>query len=411
VRDFTMSSAPAILVAQELGKTYRVFGRPWDRLLEAISGRRRHRAFEALADVSFTVGRGESLGIIGENGAGKSTLLKILSSVTVPSRGTLEVRGRVASLLELGMGFHSELTGRQNIRLNAAMMGLDAAAVEAQTPEIIAFSELGDFIDRPVKTYSSGMAMRLGFAIAVQVEPEILIIDEALSVGDGYFQKKCMDRIRVLLDRGCTFLFCSHAMYYVSTFCQRALWLRHGRIEALGPVEQVVREYESFLLHKGRRAETATPAKQELPFERAAPARLTRAEITKSGPYECGDPLEVEIVWHCTDPNLAFQVAVGIDRSDGVQVLSLSSKHDQLPALTGQRDYRVRLRIERLPLLHGAFDLYVFLLDEAGLHVYDQRYQPEALKVHAADYTIGLIATEHRFENESGALASEQPNP
>src|SRR4051812_27301279 len=249
-----------VVIAEELSKVYKVYKSPWDRLAELLTRRPRHREFHALEKVSFTLPRGEGLAIIGENGAGKSTLLKILAGITAPSAGSVAVRGKVASILELGSGFHPELTGRQNIVLNAAMLGLSEAELRHKMPDIVSFSELGEFIDQPVKCYSTGMAMRLGFSIATQVEPDVLIIDEALSVGDGYFQKKCMDRLRVFVDSGGTLLFCSHAMYYVSAFCQRALWLRQGRAEALGPVSEVVREYENFLVAKSARAAAAAPA-------------------------------------------------------------------------------------------------------------------------------------------------------
>jgi ABC-type polysaccharide/polyol phosphate transport system ATPase subunit len=206
LQDFPTDTTTPLIVARNLGKTYRDYPGPWARLMEKVTGRSRHTPIHALGGVDFELRAGESLAVLGENGAGKSTLLKILSGVTVPSEGSMEVRGRVASLLELGMGFHPELTGRQNIRLNAAMMGLGDAAISEKTPSIVEFSELGAFIDRPVKTYSTGMAMRLGFAVAAQLEPDVLIVDEALSVGDGYFQKKCMDRIRQLLDGGTTLL-------------------------------------------------------------------------------------------------------------------------------------------------------------------------------------------------------------
>src|SRR6185503_10159017 len=183
--------------------------------------------------------------------------LKILCGVTQATAGSLQVDGRVAAILELGAGFHPDFSGRQNAVLNAALLGLSEREVAAALPRIVAFSELGDFIDRPVKTYSTGMAMRLGFSIATQVEPEVLIIDEALSVGDGYFQKKCMDRLRLFVGAGGTLLFCSHAMYYVSAFCERALWLRQGRVEALGPVAAMVRDYENFLVAKSARAAEA----------------------------------------------------------------------------------------------------------------------------------------------------------
>ena len=263
-------SDPAVAV-RDLTKTYKVYARPLDRLLEGILRRPRHTPFDALQGIGFELPRGEGLGLIGENGAGKSTLLKILAGITAPTSGEVGLTGSVASILELGSAFHGELTGRQNIALNAAMFGLDRAQVVERTPLIIEFSELGDFIDHPVKTYSTGMVMRLGFAIAVQVEPDVLIIDEALSVGDGYFQKKCMVHLKRYVNAGGTLLICSHAMYYISAFCKRALWLRDGRIEMLGPTQQVVPRYEAFLDAKSDHSEEAP---QVLEAGEAAPARI-----------------------------------------------------------------------------------------------------------------------------------------
>src|SRR3954466_12912742 len=262
-----------VVVAEGLTKTYRVYGTPWDRLGELVTRHRRPPEVHALESVTFSLPRGEGLALIGENGAGKSTLLKILAGITAPTAGSFSVRGKVASILELGSGFHPEFTGRQNVVLNAAMLGLSQEELRRKMPDILAFSELGEFIDQPVKCYSTGMAMRLGFSIATQVEPDVLIVDEALSVGDGYFQKKCMDRLRIFVDAGGTLLFCSHAMYYVSAFCQRALWLRHGRVEALGPVSEVVREYENFLMAKSVHAAEASPAASTAASP-ALPARI-----------------------------------------------------------------------------------------------------------------------------------------
>ncbi len=228
----------------------------------------------------------------------------------------------MASILELGSGFHPDFTGRQNIVLNAAMLGLSEDEMRRKMPGIIEFSELGDFIDQPVKVYSTGMAMRLGFSIATQVEPDVLIIDEALSVGDGYFQKKCMDRLLRFVEGGGTLLFCSHAMYYVSSFCQRALWLRNGRAEALGPVPEVVRAYESFLVAKGAASGAAAEAAHAAETagtpeaERARPARLGAIRLAGAdGPlYEPGQAWELEIEWETADPGLAFHLGVGINR-------------------------------------------------------------------------------------------------
>src|SRR5712672_2448199 len=250
-----MAAMTVAVRASELTKQYDLYRRPIDRLLEAITRRPRHTVFPALQDVTFEVERGETVGIIGQNGAGKSTLLKLLCSVTRASSGTLESHGSIASILELGTGFHPEFSGRDNAALNAAFLGLSPSQVRKKLPAILAFSELGTFLDRPVKTYSSGMYMRLAFSVAVNVDPDILVIDEALAVGDGHFQKKCVDKIRQFQEEGRTILFCSHALYYISSICRRTLWLDHGRVMRYGPSIDVVHEYEQFLLQ--RDSETA----------------------------------------------------------------------------------------------------------------------------------------------------------
>ena len=394
-----------LIAISRLSKTYRVYPKPWYRLRELVTGRTYHQAFDALADVSLELRQGESLGIIGENGAGKSTLLKLLSGVTAPTSGEVMVRGAVASLLELGMGFHPEFSGRDNIRLNAAMMGLSEGEVERKIPEIVAFSELREFIDRPVKTYSTGMAMRLGFAIAVQVEPEILIIDEALSVGDGYFQKKCMSCIQDFVASGRTLIFCSHAMYYVSAYCQRALWLRHGRVAASGPVEHVVREYENFLLRKGESAKRVAAEEKAASHGPARIVSVRQPAGANGATYRHREPWSLEIEWRTTDPSLPFHVGVGVDRIDGVQVCSFGSHRDGLPPWLGADRYQATLRIPELPMLKGEFSLYVFLLDEAGMHVYDQKVIPSAFSIETTEeYRFGLIEAEHVWEGHSAGL-------
>src|SRR6476660_9227224 len=242
-----MGAMTVAVRAAELTKQYDIYRRPIDRLIEAVTRRPRHTVFPALQDVTFEVERGETVGIVGQNGAGKSTLLKLLCSVTQPTSGKLESRGAIASILELGTGFHPEFSGRDNAALNAAILGLSPAEVKRALPEILDFSELGTFLDRPVKTYSSGMYMRLAFSVAVNVDPDILVIDEALAVGDGHFQKKCVDRIRDFQVQGKTILFCSHAQYLVSSICNRTLWLDRGALMRFGPSLDVVHEYESFL--------------------------------------------------------------------------------------------------------------------------------------------------------------------
>jgi len=407
IRSTGPTGASGSVAAEHLSKVYRVYASPWHRLGEALTRRSRHREFRALDDVSFELPPGEGLAILGENGAGKSTLLKILAGIAAPSSGSARVTGKIASILELGSGFHPDFTGRQNIVLNAAMLGLSEDELRLKMPDIVEWSELGDFIDQPVKTYSTGMAMRLGFSIATQVDPDVLIVDEALSVGDGYFQKKSLDRLLAFVDRGGTLLFCSHAMYYVSAFCRRALWLRNGQVAALGPVTEVVREYENFLLAKSEGAhEPATPETQPETEAPLAPARLGDVQLVRAPGepplYRCGEPLELEISWESDDPARRFHLAVGVNRIDGVEVFSVGTHVDGLEPWSGQTLYRAHLRCPSLPLVKGEFGLYIFLLDEAGLHIYDQRLVRRAFAIQSQSYAFGLLRVDHSWDLDAG---------
>ncbi len=402
---------------ESLSKVYRVYASPWDRLFELVSRRSHHREFPALSGVGFTIPRGEGLAVVGENGAGKSTLLKILAGVTAPTSGSFRVQGKIASILELGSGFHPDFTGRQNIVLNAAMLGLGEEELRRKMPDIIGFSELGDFIDQPVKTYSTGMAMRLGFSIATQVEPDVLIIDEALSVGDGYFQKKCMDRLLRFVEGGGTLLFCSHAMYYVSSFCQRAVWIKNGRMEALGPAADVIREYENYLVAKNAAAGASEMADSEagggqpgLSQPSKRPARITSARLVDApGPlYTHGQAWALEIEWETGDPSLGFHLGVGINRSDEVEVCSFATHVDGLAPWTGEPRYNAKLRIPNLPLVKGEFTVYAFLLDSEGLHIYDQRRLARAFTVHSPTYAFGLIRVDHVWDLQAPSRASSE---
>ena len=385
-----------IVSARNLSKTYRVYARPVDRLVEGLLRRLRHTPFHALKGIDFEVPRGEGLGIIGENGAGKSTLLKILAGITAPTSGEVRREGSVASILELGSAFHGELTGRQNIVLNAAMFGLDRNQVIERTPGIVEFSELGRFIDQPIKTYSTGMVMRLGFAVAIQVDPDVLIIDEALSVGDGYFQKKCMVHLKRYVNSGGTLLICSHAMYYISAFCKRALWLHEGKIEALGPTQEVVPRYEAYLDSKTDRAEEAPEIVEAAP---TAPARIDEVRLLTGNTYRHKETLELEISWSCDEPEMAFHLGVGLNRPDEVEVASFSSHRSDGGPWTGKTHHTVRLEIPELPLVKNTFKLYVFLLAEDGLHIHDTSILEDAFTIEYEDYPFGIVAIPHRWHH------------
>jgi lipopolysaccharide transport system ATP-binding protein len=401
----------AAVSAQRLTKTYRLFESPWQRLWEAVSGRQRHRAQNALEDVSFELAPGEAFGVVGENGAGKSTLLKIVAGVLEPTSGALTTSGKVASILELGSGFHPEFSGRQNLLLNAAALGLGRREALAKLERIVEWSELGSAIDQPLKSYSTGMAMRLAFSIATQVEPEVLVVDEALSVGDGYFQKKSMDRMNELVRGGTTLLFCSHAMYYVSAFCERALWLRRGRLERLGAARDVIAEYERYLLAKSTAAEPGAVAPHEVAGA-PGPARLVAATILTERPDEVacrpGDRWALLVEWECDDPALAFHVGVGVNRSEGIEVFSCSTLGAAGFPVSGARRHRVMLEVPHLPLVKGDFDVYVHLADENGLHVYDRDRLSPGFSVRSEEYSFGLVQVEHAFTIEAVSAADRR---
>ncbi|MEP0841112.1 MAG: ABC transporter ATP-binding protein [Phycisphaerae bacterium] len=230
----------------DLGKCYHMYARPQDRLRQALlrwRGRRLYREFWALRHVSFEVAPGESVGIIGRNGSGKSTLLQLIAGTLAASEGRVEVSGRVCALLELGSGFNPEFTGRENVFLNGAILGMSRAQMQARLDEIAAFADIGEFLDQPVKTYSNGMVLRLAFSVATSVEPDILIIDEALAVGDLLFQQKCIERIRRLCAAGTTLLFVSHDPEAVRSLCRRGVWLDQGEARLIGPAQEVADAY------------------------------------------------------------------------------------------------------------------------------------------------------------------------
>lgn len=360
-------------------KHYRLYAHPRDRLLELLTRRPRHRLHVALEQIDFSVARGETFGLVGENGAGKSTLLKLAAGTIGPTAGRVERHGSVAALLELGAGFHPEESGHDNVRFMAALNGIPREAFEDYHRRVIEFSELDEAtLVRPVKTYSSGMFMRLAFSAATALEPEILIIDEALSVGDMHFQKKSLDRILALRDRGATVLFCSHNLYQVRSLCQRAAWIHRGCIAEIGDTEPVVTAYEAHERRKSAPAPAAS-APSSPPFATAAAPgevkfralRLETADGIDPSFVESFQDLTVEITVEalCERP---FHVGLALLRNDRDNVFGTSTHFRDPPTpLVGRGEHRLRLRFPKLPLLSGEYLWSVYVLDDSGLHVLD----------------------------------------
>lgn len=380
--------------AHDLSKTYRLYARPIDRLLEVLTRVPRHRVFPAVQSLSFEVPAGETIGLIGENGAGKSTLLKLLCGVTAPSSGELETRGKISSILELGTGFHPEFTGRNNAALSATILGLTPQEIRERLPEILEFSELGTFLDQPVKTYSSGMYMRLAFSVAVNVDPDILVIDEALAVGDGHFQKKCIDKIREFQQKRKTILFCSHALYYVSTLCERVIWLENGRLMRIGPAADVVHEYEQELLKK-------EVVSEELEERAESPVRIHQVEVVdgrgaEGRTFGTGDDINLRLVIESVDPDTPIHFLLSVHRAaDETRCFSIASMQSGLQPLTGQRRYEIEVELRDIPLLRGDYSLNAFVGDENALHIYDRKAIRSAFVIESDAYELGIVAVKH----------------
>jgi len=341
----------------------------------------------ALNDVSFTVERGEMLGIIGENGAGKSTLLKLITRILEPTSGRIAVNGKVSALIELGAGFHPDLTGRENVYLNGSILGLSRREMDARFEEIVEFSELERFIDMPLKHYSSGMYMRLGFAIATSVDPEILLIDEVLAVGDEAFQRKCLRKIDDFKRRGKTIVFVSHSMDAVRDLCTEAIWLEEGTIKAMGATDEVVDLYlESIDLKAGPREAYQQVA--QVKAEQAEPAPLLQSrwgngevEITKvefldergsaCDLFRTGDRMRVRIHYNAHRRIEKPVFGVAIYRSDGLRLNGPNTKASDYEIDWIEGPGYIDYIIDALPLLKGAYEFSAAVYDHSCTQPYD----------------------------------------
>ena len=403
-----MSSEAAISVTG-LGKCYQIYRQPQDRLKQFLwRGRRQYfREFWALRDVNFNVMPGEVMGIVGRNGSGKSTLLQLVCGTLTPTQGEVRVEGRIAALLELGAGFNPEFTGRENVFMSAALMGMGKEEVEARFDEIAAFADIGDFIEQPVKTYSSGMYVRLAFAVAVNIDPDILVIDEALSVGDGEFSRKSFDRIMKFKKEGKTILFCSHALYQVEALCSRAIWVADGRVRMDGQPAKVVAAYNEFLA-------AGQPRQEVLPQETAvqpAPsirgtARITGIELSVNG--ATGKKLEaksgesevaVRVKFAADQALPAPSVGVCFAGQDGRIVTSAGTHIDGFAPLRHEDGSgEVTAVFPKFSLLKGNYWVEVYLLCEAGIHVYDSAAMAAELDVSQPGMELGVVALPHTWK-------------
>jgi lipopolysaccharide transport system ATP-binding protein len=390
-----MESGAPLLRLAAAGKDYAKVATSGGRLrlvFDLLRGRGAAHVFRALDDVSLELCRGESLGVIGENGAGKSTLLKIIAGVIEPTRGTIEVNGRVGALLELGSGFHPEYTGLANIDLAAALLGLAPSEIAAKRDEIVAFADLGEHIDDPIKHYSSGMVVRLGFAVATALRPDILITDEVLAVGDESFQKKCVAWIERYLADGGTLLLCSHSMYHIQKLCGRALWLKGGRVEREGSAADVAQAYLAY--HEEKSANAKQPAAMAVAKAAGIYAILSLALMPKDTVAE-----RTTVTAHgeiYSPDGRAPVVLIGVVRVDGTPIYGVATDMDgQAPTRIAADRYAFSLTLPELQLLPGKYFVRAHALDPEGVRLFDHVERP--LVVTGTSRELGMVRLPHRW--------------
>ena len=376
------------IAVNNLYKDFKIYDKPQDRLVEIILRNPRHQVYHVLSDISFALADGKSLGIIGDNGAGKSTLLKLLVGILQPTSGSIRLKGQVAALLELGAGFHPEFTGRRNIYLNAALLGVPDENIPDIENDIIEFSELDYFIDRPVKTYSSGMFVRLAFSIATMVRPDILVIDEALSVGDMAFQKKCVQRMNEFREQQKTMVFCSHSMFHVQELCDTAIWLDKGKIQEIGDSDKVVGHYEDYcnskkVYHSIREdmphenntgSSNEEPKVQDCKINSLTASSPEGIELTSLTPLDdVVLQMEVEVLADGIEGNFGFAFMKSAEEPVASFLTTDINHIEKGPFHKGDK-FTVSLTVKNLAMRVGDFYVLGGLADKSGLLWYETKF-------------------------------------
>jgi lipopolysaccharide transport system ATP-binding protein len=379
-------------------EVHRSFQQSFIRLFRRERGAAHH--FWSLRDVSFSVERGDSFGIIGANGSGKSTLLKLIVGILEPTTGDIRTNGRIASLLELGAGFHPELTGRENVFLNGSVLGLSRRQMAERLDEIIDFAELGDFIDMPIKHYSSGMYVRLGFAVAIHTEPEILLVDEVLAVGDASFQHKCLDSIRRFRENGGTLVLVSHDLATIQSLCNAAMWLDRGIVKANGLPTDVVMAYLNAVARREESAARVQPISQIEQGRRWGTGKIqvTRVELcdgngVPSSVFVDGGPMEIRLQFHAAERVEDPVFGLAIHHQNGTHVCGPNTDfgHCYIPYVEGSGE--VVYRIGSLPLLQGAYVASVSAHNRSDteMYAYHDRLYPFRIYPGRSGERYGLV--------------------
>lgn len=400
-----------IIEITHLKKMYELYDKPIDRLKEAVSRGRKiyHKDFYALRDITINVKKGESVGIVGVNGSGKSTLLKIITGVLTPTDGSVITRGKIAALLELGAGFNPDYTGRENIYLNGTMMGYTDEEIEKRVQPIIDFADIGDFIEQPVKMYSSGMFARLAFAVAINVNPDILIVDEALSVGDTRFQLKCIEKMKELKDKGTTILFVSHATEQIKRFCNRTIWLRDGVVFQDGEASQIVDLYDNFMKfgesilvpddNDSSVCADIDVMSEEKVLDKNTLAYISKVSINKNL-FHTFDDLNIQVEYRIIDSEVeGFLLGVAIYSKDRKNYVFGPNTYLDKKPLPGKRGkYVMTYTIPRLSLISGEYTVDVGLFNNEGIINLDYKMDVVRFAVSNQYFSEGMFYMEHDWD-------------
>lgn len=394
-----MSSNISISV-KDVSKCYKIFDRPQDRLKQSfVKNKKYYKEFWALQNVSFDVFRGQTVGIIGRNGSGKSTILQIIANTLKPTSGEVTVNGRVAALLELGSGFNPEFTGRENVIMNCTIMGLSSAEIQQRLPLIEEFAEIGDFINQPVKLYSSGMFVRLAFACAINVDPDILVIDEALAVGDMRFQLKCMDKIKSFQKEGKTILFVSHDSYSIRNICDEAIWMMDGRIYRRGDAKVIIEEYQDYM-----KSDNETHVQND--DANLAPEKygdiLNISKVNIMGyddnvpliPFKL--PITVEIHYTLKEPVKHLLGGIAIYDNQNNYICGLNTKLSGYSLRDEPGNYILRLEYKDINLMPGTYFIDVGFFESAGVVPLAYQGRIQSFRVVSGEYVAeGMIYLDH----------------
>ncbi|WIG81901.1 ABC transporter ATP-binding protein [Photobacterium damselae] len=400
-----MSCNKYSIKVESVNKKFLMFSNPIERLKQIIGINKKYNEYEALQDISFNVLKGETVGIIGVNGSGKSTLLQIICGTLQPTSGRVCVDGRISALLELGAGFNPEFTGAENIVLNATLMGLSKKEIDSIYDKVIEFADIGDFINQPVKTYSSGMFARVAFSAAIHVEPDILIVDEILAVGDSRFQRKCLNKLKEIREKGCTILFVSHDDYQVRNICSKVLYLRKGEQIFYGDANDGVNYYlqdqqESEAKDVISQHETKDYSKNNTSklVELNSP-RLLNDLMEEINIVESGDCVYLEFSYKCNDIEAVNKLTFvfNLYRKDGVYVCGTTTQMQGLEPYTAYKKGIVKVKFPSLDLLAGIYNWRVAVNDSDGIQIIDELVPICEFSVKDSFKSVGVYDINHNW--------------